>query len=174
MWVHTYIHLQYILATTKRSSKKLNPGLMQKVMLTKIQVFRDVMLCRRVVTDVSKHCSTVSFRAKQWNNPNLRLIHTGDEPNPVSTCQSPKISNIAANLLAVFASQSSANQPTLFASHTRRFDAHADLSLANLSCIFLISKPEHSISRHIVLSCVCQSYNKFPCLQSVGKIRTSR
>jgi hypothetical protein len=111
----------HILATTKRSSKKLSTGLMQKVMPTEIQVFRDVMLRRRVVTDVSKHRSTVSFRAKQWNNPNLRLIHPGDEPDTViSTCQSPKISNIAviaSNLLAVFASQSSANQQALFA-HT--------------------------------------------------------
>ena len=79
-----YTHFQHISATTKRSSKKLNTGLMQKVMLTEIQVFRNVMLCRRVVTDVSKHRSTVSFRANQWNNTNLRLIHPGDEPNTVA------------------------------------------------------------------------------------------
>jgi len=172
--VGTHIHFQHISATTKRSSKKLNPGLMQKVMLTEIQVFRDVMLCRRVVTDVSKHRSTDSFRAKQWNNPNLRLIHPGDEPNTVSTCQSPEVSNIAPNLLAVFASQSSANQQTLFAPHTRTFDAHSDLSFANLNCIFLMSKTVHASSGHTVRICAWQAYNKFPCLQSVGEICTSR
>jgi hypothetical protein len=119
MYLYIHTHISNTSQPPLNSSKKLNTGLMQKVMLTEIQVSRNVMLCRRVITDVSKHRSTVSFRAKQWNNPNLRLIHSGDESNTVSTCQSPKISNIAvltSNLLAVFASQSSANQQTLFAS----------------------------------------------------------
>jgi hypothetical protein len=73
----------------------------------------------------------------------------------------------------VFAPQSSVNQHTLFASHTRWFEAHSDLSLANLNCIFLMSKPEHASSGHIVRICACQSY-KFPCLQSAGDICTSR
>ena len=38
---------------------------MQKVMLTEIQVFWDVTLRRRVVTDISKHRSTSVFRVKQ-------------------------------------------------------------------------------------------------------------
>jgi hypothetical protein len=149
--VGTCLHFQHISATTKRTSKKLNTGLMQKVILTEIQFFLDVTLCRRVVTDVSKHRGTFSYTAKQWTIQILCsftwLWTQYDKHLSVAKAQQYRYHDFEPACCVHIAQFC---QPTVFAhAHTCRLDSHCGLSVANLICSFLISNLQH-ISRVIM------------------------